>query len=849
MHDSSIQRATVSPPETSADGPQPAGSERHANNDPHRSERSTVEQVDRIDQVSESDGASELELDVGVRSLNRRIPATISIDAVAYLTLIALAVFTRFWRLGEKTLHHDESLHTYYSWLFATGDGYRHDPLMHGPFLFHANALVYLIFGDTDATSRYMPAFFGVLLVALPILLRGPRHLGRWGALTASALFLISPALMYQSRYIRHDIYTVVGALFLLICLVRYVERPERRWLISGAATIAFLLTNHEIVFALLVIFFGYLYGVLFIERARAWWPEKRDVVYQLVGVHVLFVLAVVVLYLLVPAETKAELLEIPWENPSPEQERAYHRMLITNPLILGFVAAVIAFIAALGFVLNRARDRESDGRWLDSVLADARPGTVSAGVRAAWRDKNGLVLAIGAALAVFVPLYTSLFTNMHGLKTATIATDGTLLYWLGQHDVQRGEQPWFYFLLLMPQYEYLATFFGGLLTLVLIWKGIAWFTGRSPGPTFFFRGFLAVWFVLIFGGLSYAGEKMPWLVVHIALPATLLAAALIGGIIQTAANWQSQRRHSSARAAWSRLDWALAGGLLLLGGTWILLAARLTYGTFVQDPEGSRGGWRRTLDSYDLDHWWWLALPVVAAIAAIAFWYVWRGARQTALAVIAACVIGLGLLQVHAGWRLSFRNPDVPTEMLVYTQTSPDVSRIMNEIDQLSYELTGDKGLEIWYDSGVTWPFQWYLRDYENKRFVGASMSETPQTPAIILAASEQGADSSALLSNYTPQEYVLRWWFPEETYRGFAIAPELSPGRSAWRTADQDHGPLAIVESIFDTLSDQLHPDHQQRLYRLWFYRDLDWRLGHTDFRLYVRTDLVPYYNGLRY
>ena len=32
---------------------------------------------------------------------------------------------------------------------------------MHGPFLFHANALVYLLFGDSDASSRYMPAFFG----------------------------------------------------------------------------------------------------------------------------------------------------------------------------------------------------------------------------------------------------------------------------------------------------------------------------------------------------------------------------------------------------------------------------------------------------------------------------------------------------------------------------------------------------------------------------------------------------------------------------------------------------------------------------------------------------------------
>ena len=52
----------------------------------------------------------------------------------------------------------------------------------------------------------------------LPYLLRGPRLLGRWGALTASFLLLVSPTILYQSRYIRHDIYTVVGSLLLFIC-------------------------------------------------------------------------------------------------------------------------------------------------------------------------------------------------------------------------------------------------------------------------------------------------------------------------------------------------------------------------------------------------------------------------------------------------------------------------------------------------------------------------------------------------------------------------------------------------------------------------------------------------------
>ena len=95
------------------------------------------------------------------------------------------------------------------------------------------------------------------------------------------------------------------------------------------------------------------------------------------------------------------------------------------------------------------------------SLLGDARPGSVAAGVRAVWRDHVGLGLSLLIGITIFVSLFTTLFTSLRGLTTSTIATNGTLLYWLGQHDVRRGEQPWFYFLTLAPQYEYIALFFG----------------------------------------------------------------------------------------------------------------------------------------------------------------------------------------------------------------------------------------------------------------------------------------------------------------------------------------------------------------------------------------------------
>ena len=200
-------------------------------------------------------------------------PIGFTLETGLYALILAAAVLTRFWDLGSRTLHHDESLHAYFSWLLATGQNYAHDPLMHGPFLFHMNALIYALLGASDASSRFSAALFGVILVALPILLRGERHLGRWGALIASTLFLISPALLYQSRYIRHDIFTVVGSLVLFIAIMRYIERPSRGWLIAIGAALGFLLTNHEIVFGIAAIFFAVIAGALLWGRLRALIP------------------------------------------------------------------------------------------------------------------------------------------------------------------------------------------------------------------------------------------------------------------------------------------------------------------------------------------------------------------------------------------------------------------------------------------------------------------------------------------------------------------------------------------------------------------------------------------------
>src|SRR5581483_2865047 len=64
-------------------------------------------------------------------------------DLLPFLVLTGIGLALRLYDVGSRALHHDESLHAVYSWYLYIGRGYVHDPLMHGPYQFHVNALMY----------------------------------------------------------------------------------------------------------------------------------------------------------------------------------------------------------------------------------------------------------------------------------------------------------------------------------------------------------------------------------------------------------------------------------------------------------------------------------------------------------------------------------------------------------------------------------------------------------------------------------------------------------------------------------------------------------------------------------
>src|SRR5512135_1737680 len=89
-------------------------------------------------------------------------------ERVLLIVLIAAGILTRLWDLPYRAYNHDESIHTDWSWNLYTGRGYQHNPIYHGPLLYHVTALTFFLFGDNDVTGRLPNALFGIVLIVLP---------------------------------------------------------------------------------------------------------------------------------------------------------------------------------------------------------------------------------------------------------------------------------------------------------------------------------------------------------------------------------------------------------------------------------------------------------------------------------------------------------------------------------------------------------------------------------------------------------------------------------------------------------------------------------------------------------
>ncbi|NJN19671.1 MAG: TIGR03663 family protein [Oscillochloris sp.] len=830
-----------------------------------------------VDTLSRSPRPALLERTVDLSRLNWEI--------AAYIAIIALSMFAHLWGLDRMAMHHDESIHAWSSWRLYTGAGgfncwsgldengqarggitaptYCYDPVYHGPTLYYFTALSYFIFGDGDAQARLPMAISGILLTASAWWLRP--YLGRAGALAAALLLAFSPSLLYYTRFARHDGLMVLWELWMLIGVFRWLDTGRAGWLYLTAASIALAIGTHELYYILFFIF-----GIFVLMRLIS---ESRFSRYLNIGLLGLIGFCLVLMVI----------------NPP---------LPIGRGLYLGEKAFLIASAVLLG--------------WLCQRLWDPRP-LLTDQLRELWFERRSTVwVALGILGGLYLVMYSTFFAYPRG------AIDGLyagLSYWLGsQQEYARGDQPWYYYLIQLPLYEPLAVICGIGMVGAMITAVTRRFladrrdrtavaanpetnenppesaaddvpaVGVTPAtpevaalkPWDLFPLLMVFWFFTATIVFSWAGEKMPWLVVHMALPGNLLAAWVIGKLFNTIA--AHTRETSQGDPTQSRPSvW-----LVPVATSLVVVALAVAFWRFAQ-PGSGQGAQSNLLQGL---------VPLLIA-GGLIYGLLTLAAHLGNRVVLAAAGITLavmvGAYTLRASWMVVYQHPDTPVELLIYTQTAPDVPRYVADIRELAVNLTrgsrspqdvtGGLSMPVFVDSGdasgdgsLAWPLQWYLRDFRNLAWTKRDDYQTNPSPSSFEVQMPDGSTALApvvllykphvtepvrdVLSQHYVQPYgptgVFNWWFPE----GDKCSPD-SPGYkrfyySTWTrpedVSSDGSNPCgrditAELPGPFAPLLWPFQSENLGTLYNFLVYRELPYPLqpGGREMEVWLRSDLA--------
>ena len=727
--------------------------------------------------------------------------------------ILLLAVISRFWDLGTRALHHDESLHAVYSFYLYDNGGYRHQPLMHGPVLFHLTALAYWFFGASDVTARLVPALLGVFLVWAPWKFRA--WLGTKGALATSALILISPAMLYYSRFIRHDIFFAAWTAIIVYGLWKYMDegKPFHLYLMSAGWGLAF--SQKELSFLMAFVFWTFL-AVLFALRMIGRLGHKID----------------------------------------PRQSREGHLLVLMGALFLPFITAALLF--AVGYHPGEVGSNSETsvynfaGNWAMEfnlvaygvVIVLFMIGLAAAKMLWDWRK---FMIAAAVFWSIFILFQTTFLTNPYGFGSGVI---GALGYWIEQQEVARGEQPWYYYMLLFPLYEFmplLIAFIGGPILLRRHRYGSVvpspllpptqneeevregnehrHLNARALWPYFNYW-----WMIVIFVLLSVAGEKMPWLLVHLAFPIAMLAGWAIG-IFMDDVKWDAVSSRKGllfgvlfflALFAFFSLCW------MFLSGQWPFQGA---------DEIGLKATLRWLVTMLVLASAGWSAATLNEQLGG-------RVARQIA---ILGMMILLAILTVRYSVIASYINSDNAHEPLIFVQSSPSVTMIVDDLAAISQRLGGDDKLKVAYDNFNSWPFDWYLRKYPNRIFYGAEPQnhvEQLKEAHVILVGWKNEDALKPFVTGYVRHQYPLRWWFPED-YKDLILRYEEKPDPNNPELTIMEQLPDETDKSPFNVVRNirlfAKQPGYLQDFWTFIWDRRVKEPLGGENFIVYTKPDVA--------
>jgi uncharacterized protein (TIGR03663 family) len=795
-------------------------------------------------------------------------------ETAVFAVILIVAFASRFYNLQARVMSHDENSHVYYSWLYYEGRGYSHDPITHGPLQFHLLALTFFLFGPNDFTARIPAALFSVagvlfvwkyrrylgrigailasiMMLISPYMLFYGRYVRNEAFVALFGVILLWAILRYietgRRRYLFYAtlatvlhfitketafIYTAQALVFLALFLVYRVsqqawKQPENRNRFLMALIAALLLVGVAAGIGLAARGAANLSST---ETAAPAIPgqglqapapgvEGNLLPLGFLGLGGLAALAG--LYFLISGYT--------WQRL--RHERAFDLFIVLFTMVLPMLAPFP--VKALG--VNPISYNDPQSIQLNALFVVIL-AAIAIGIGLAWNWKLWLLNA-GLFYAIFTVFYTSIFTNGFGFVTGLV---GALGYWLEQQGVNRGNQPLYYYALIqVPVYEFLPAI-GSLLALVLVlfrrkpqaaqdgpllaesevttaqppalpqveegdWESEP--TEIISPPVLSLLGF---WVVTSMLAYSIAGEKMPWLTVHITLPMILLAGWAIGSVVE-------------------RMDWSLlrekSGWLVPLLLPVFILSFIAAFGVLLGTNPPFQGMDLEQLRSTTT----FLTAFITAAGSGLGLAYLvrtWPTGEFYRLLTLMALAF-LGVLTARTAYRAAYINYNDATEYLVYAHSAPGVKEALQQIVDISERTTDGYALAVAHDDDTRYPFWWYLRDFTNVTDYGDSPTRSLRDiPVILVSDKNYGKIEQVVGQAYDEFDYIRLWW-PNQDYF------DLNWGR------------------IWYAIS---NPQMRSAVFQIWFNRDytLYGQLTNKDMslpnwypsarmRLYIRKDIV--------
>ncbi len=815
------------------------------------------------------------------RPIHPALPS-ITNEIMIFAAVILLAIVTRFYALETRVMSHDESLHTYFSWLLYRGQGYEHSPMMHGPFQFHIVALTYFLFGASDFTSRIPAALFSIAIVWMVWHWR--RYLGKWGALIAGLLLVISPYMLYYGRYVRNESFVGFSGMVMLYALLRHLEVGGKKYLylLAGALVLHYTTKETSFIYTAQALLFLAIYFIAQVTR-RPWKDAKSDYRSFIISLGVAFLLTAAAIgygmYMSDAATFAGNETAIPSDPAAIPPPLIAPEVASVSPTIVIVLAALIALVFAAvflirGYTWERLRNERSFDllmvcgtivlpmlspfpiKWSERFLHVNIP-TSAPEVQALTGDLKSILTIAGFLLGMFIIativgliwnkekfwktalifwipytiFYTTVFTNSDGFFTGTI---GSLGYWIVQQDVSRGGQPWYYYLLIqIPIYEFLPAL-GFILALIiglrrkpapkledlgvereenevisLLEEDVDTNTEEKNFPNMF--SLLVWWSVTSIAAFSIAGERMPWLTLHMTWPMILITGWALGRIIDTT-NW--------AKLKEQRIPLTLAAvAIFIVSVTGMMIALTGTTPPF----QGKDLAQLQATSAF-------LLPTIVTILSAVGVTYLFRDWNFREVRHVFTLVIFafLAVLTSRAAFRASYITYDQATEFLVYAHGATGIKEVTAQAKEISERTTGGMGVAIAYDAsapdtGVSWPFVWYLRDFTNQRSFDQPTRSLRESTVIIVDEKNFDKIDPAIGPGYYRMDYIRMWW-PMQDYFN------LSHERDETQPFPEDYackgllGFLKLAKSKDYTLFCEgfTNPQIREGIFQIWLNRD---------------------------